>query len=176
MLRCSGRSSAPTGGSCSPRAWTTSCSCGGCATGGPPARRAATSPPPKASNAPPLYSPAPNVFDASLSPDGRRFALTSVVGVDIVGAATLRRERTIALAGELPTSAQFSRDGRLLVVAGFKRWARAYSTRTWRPVTRDLRGHTGEVRSASVSPDGRTLATGSGDGTVRLFDLRTGQP
>ena len=36
-----------------------------------------------------------------------------------------------------------------------------------------LTGHTGGVLWQSTSPDGRTLATGSADGTIRLFDVRT---
>jgi len=50
------------------------------------------------------------------------------------------------------------------------------STQTWKPVTRRLGGHTGEVTSLAASPDGRTLATGSWDGTIWLFDIATGQP
>jgi WD40 repeat protein/serine/threonine protein kinase len=37
-----------------------------------------------------------------------------------------------------------------------------------------LKGHKDEVRSVSFSPDGRRLASGSSDGTVRVWDLATG--
>ena len=37
-----------------------------------------------------------------------------------------------------------------------------------------LIGHTDSVNSVSFSPDGQTLASGSYDGTVRLWDVVTG--
>src|SRR5262249_49574648 len=39
-----------------------------------------------------------------------------------------------------------------------------------------LVGHTGPVIGLAVAPDGAVLASGSRDGTVRLWDARTGQP
>ena len=38
-----------------------------------------------------------------------------------------------------------------------------------------LQGHTGTVMSVSFTPDGRTLASGSGDRTIILWDVATGQ-
>jgi WD40 repeat protein len=38
-----------------------------------------------------------------------------------------------------------------------------------------LLGHAGPVQAVAFSRDGRLLATGSDDGTVRLWDPRTGQ-
>jgi len=48
-----------------------------------------------------------------------------------------------------------------------------------RPVTRassTLEGHTGAILDLTFSPDGRYLASGAGDSTMRLWDLNTETP
>lgn len=39
-----------------------------------------------------------------------------------------------------------------------------------------LKGHTGYINSVAFSPDGRTLASGSIDGTILLWDINVGTP
>lgn len=46
---------------------------------------------------------------------------------------------------------------------------------SWKPVTRLLAGDVGDIYAVAVSRDGRTLATGSLDRTVRLWDIETQQ-
>lgn len=48
-----------------------------------------------------------------------------------------------------------------------------------RPVTRasaTLEGHADAILSVTFSPDGKQLATGSGDNTVRIWDIFTETP
>ncbi|NEQ11998.1 MAG: hypothetical protein F6K37_40910, partial [Moorea sp. SIO4E2] len=38
----------------------------------------------------------------------------------------------------------------------------------------ELTGHTGAIFSLAISPDNRILASGSHDGTIKLWDISTG--
>jgi WD40 repeat protein len=45
-----------------------------------------------------------------------------------------------------------------------------------RRLLRSLRGHTHDIRAVLFTPDGQTLATGSEDRTIRLWNPKTGEP
>lgn len=45
----------------------------------------------------------------------------------------------------------------------------------WPAIVNVFRGHTSDVTSASFSPDGRRIASGSIDNTVRIWDSGTGE-
>lgn len=44
----------------------------------------------------------------------------------------------------------------------------------WAADLRTLQGHTGQIRSAAISPDHQFIASASDDNTVRIWDLKTG--
>jgi WD40 repeat protein len=112
--------------------------------------------------------------DVSLSPDGATLAATVDKGggsgeLDIVSAPLL--EPIARVRAPLAIWGRFSHDGRLLLYGDQTGRAWLFDTRTWRRRDKPLVGHTDAVLTVSLSPDGRTLATTSLDGTTRLWDV-----
>jgi WD40 repeat protein/serine/threonine protein kinase len=57
----------------------------------------------------------------------------------------------------------------------FRGWEHDYLAALFNSNQLTLRGHTGEVSSVAVSPDGRHIVSGSGDGAVKVWDAATGR-
>ena len=69
---------------------------------------------------------------------------------------------------------EYSPDGtRLAVTTAIGVWI--YDTQTGEELNLITGGHTDRVYSAAYSPDGKIIATGSWDDTLRLWDTRTGK-
>jgi WD40 repeat protein len=47
---------------------------------------------------------------------------------------------------------------------------------TWTSIIQTLAGHSGSVMAVAFSPDGKRIASGSDDGTIKLWDAATGEP
>jgi WD40 repeat protein len=115
------------------------------------------------------------------------FALTQQANAE-KNAKEAQRQGTIAQAGELSAEAIIHKNidfrlSLLLGVAAYRKhedflthWTLLDNTQTNPKLLRYLSAHTGEVYSVAVSPNGRILASGSGDRTIILWDLETGQP
>jgi WD40 repeat protein len=83
-------------------------------------------------------------------------------------------------------AAALSPDAKTLAIGGFLDAEGKESKRLWGDIrlcdvatgqlVRTLRGHASAVLALAFSPDGSTLASGSADGTVRLWQVATGAP
>jgi eukaryotic-like serine/threonine-protein kinase len=135
------------------------------------------------------------VMSVCFSPDGKRLLTGSLDSTARVWDAQTGKEK-VALRG--PTggivSACFSPDGKL-VLAASGHWTRdgasgkyeknewwtspLLTARVWDVETglevAALRGHVNLLTSVAFSPDGKTILTGSKDGTARLWDAQTGR-
>lgn len=94
--------------------------------------------------------------------------------VELLDAKSSKRRRTLTgLTGDV-TDVVFSKDGKLLAAAcgepGLYGLAIVWNTKTWKLVAK-LKGHHDGLYCVAISPDGKTLATGSYDQKIKLWDL-----
>jgi eukaryotic-like serine/threonine-protein kinase len=115
------------------------------------------------------------VWDAAISPDGRRLASASFDNtVKLWNTTTGNLQQTLRGHEARVYSVAFDKEGTRLVSASADRTAIIWDLATGKPL-HVLRGHADNVRCAVFSPDGSVVVTGSWDGTLRGWNALTGQ-
>jgi WD40 repeat protein/beta-lactamase regulating signal transducer with metallopeptidase domain len=122
------------------------------------------------------------VTEVVFAPDGRCLATSSKDGTVKLWNLTTRRQTARAtLKGDLTPvwAVAYSPDGRTLAVADGPQNTPGTVT-LWDVATRKVKatldGHERGVATVVFSPDGTTFASGSWDGTIRIWDARTLEP
>jgi RNA polymerase sigma factor (sigma-70 family) len=132
--------------------------------------------------------PVPWAHSFAFSPDGKTLALAASGKAQLWSLATGKMTASFSFGSVL--SLAFSPDGKLLATGAIEGYVLLWDVATakcvFRPFIRrkdpatgrlfdDIRGHRGAVKSVAFSPDGKLLASGSEDRTVKLWRVATGE-
>lgn len=116
------------------------------------------------------------VTAVAFSPDGKTLAAGSYGRVTLWNLTSARADKVLTNVLGAVNDLRFSPDGKLLAVAGGQPSARGdlrlYQCRDWKLVA-TLPGHEDVVASVAFHPDGKHLASGSFDKSVRIWNLQT---
>ncbi|MBS0265849.1 MAG: protein kinase [Planctomycetes bacterium] len=113
----------------------------------------------------------PGARHSSFSPDGRRLALMTELGLVLWD---LDQQQPVWTSNQHRGSVQFSPDGKFLVTGGADRLVVVWNVDTSH-IRYRLPGHLTPITALAIAPDCRTLATSSRDGVIKLWHLPTGQ-
>jgi len=117
------------------------------------------------------------VYTAAFHPDGKRVFsggednLIRIWGPDNDG----KQSGQIGGFGGPVFRLQFTPDGKELLACGPDKAVRVFNAAN-NAAVRSLAGHTDWIYSFAISPDGKTVASGSWDGEVRFWNLADGKP
>lgn len=117
------------------------------------------------------------VTAASWSPDGKLMAVASGGKIELKSGLKAKA-RVVIDFGSKVNAVVFSRDGKLLIVAGgvtgLRGAAKVFDTKSGAFV-REFPGHKDALFDAELSPDGKILATAGYDRVIRLWEAANGK-